>query len=83
MKPQKKNGCRNGKPSFGEELCLRFFEFIFAYTAERAGPIFRQIFESGAGSDTVVGIADFGIIFITADAAYVLVHRESPFHDDC
>ena len=49
------------------DLLFLFFEHVFAYAAERADPIFREIFES----DVVVFRR---IVDITADCAYI-------FHD--
>jgi len=49
---------------FWRELLFLFFEHVFAYAAERADPIFRQIFE---GDIVVVS----RIVDITADSANV------------
>lgn len=45
---------------------LFFFERIFAETANRAFPAFGNIFPRGTGRYTVIGIADSGVVNITA-----------------
>ncbi len=50
---------------------------VFAETADRAYPVVRDVFERGAGGDTAVRIADFGIIDIAA-GTFVL-HGVHPF----
>jgi hypothetical protein len=55
---------------------LRLGKVIFADAAIRAAPIVRELIEGSSGSDSVVGIADCGIIGVTADVANVLVHSQ-------
>ena len=50
-------------------------EIFLAHAAEGAYPVGRQVFESSAGRNAVVGIADGRIVFIAADVAYVLHSR--------
>jgi hypothetical protein len=50
-------------------------EVIFAYAADGANPIFWNVFKSGAGLDTAVWVAYFGVINITASVANVLFHK--------
>ena len=50
------------------------FEHFFTFLAQRTYPIFGQVFESRAGSNAVIGIAYFGIIYIPAYFAFVLFH---------
>lgn len=51
---------------------LGFFgELVFAYAADGADPIFRQIFEFGAGSNVVFRITGSFIIYITANVTNV------------
>ena len=45
------------------------------YRAEGAHPVGGQVFELGAGSDAVVGVALRGIILIPADIANILFHN--------
>ena len=82
MQQPKRKGRQTYKRSAvlsGKVLLFCFFELILAYAAKRAGPVIGQIFKGGAGGDAVVGIADFGIVLITAGAAYVLIHCCAPF----
>ena len=53
---------------------LRFGELVFADSAERADPILREILKSCSGGDSVVRIADCGIILVPANIACVLLH---------
>ena len=59
---------------FYQDLCL-FGKFIFADAAHGACPCIGQVFECCAGSDSVIGIANFGVIFVPANVANVLVHN--------
>ena len=52
--------------------CLLFGELILTDAAERAEPIFGNIFPSGAGSNAIFGIAEFGVVNITAKITNVL-----------
>ena len=54
------------------ELC--FGELVFAYTAKRTNPISGKIFERSARSDTVVRIANCGIVLVPANITNVLCH---------
>ena len=53
---------------------LLLAEVIFTYAAERALEILVEILEFGAGSDSVIGIADCLVVNPTAYIAYVFVH---------
>ena len=59
-------------------FCLFSFEVVFAYSAQRANPIFRNIFPCCARLNSVIRITDFRIINITADSAYILIHNFPP-----
>jgi len=50
-------------------------ELVLTYTTERAHPVFGQIFERCARSDAILGIACCGIVLVTADVAYILLHN--------
>jgi hypothetical protein len=52
-------------------------EGILPYSAQRADPVFRDVFKGGARLDAAVGIAFFGIIDIAAYVAYILFHLRS------
>ena len=58
-------------------FCLRLsgLEVLLAYTANGANPILRDILESCAGCDSAIGIADFGVIFVAANSANILLHN--------
>ena len=47
---------------------LLFAEIILADSAKGAGKILGQIFKGGAGLNAVVGIADGGVVLVTAGA---------------
>jgi hypothetical protein len=49
----------------------------FIDRAERANPVGGEVFEFGAGGDTVVGVTNCGVIDITADIANILFHNNS------
>lgn len=69
----------SGLIRFAVKQSLRFRgEVVFAYAAERADPVFGKSFERSAGLDAVIGIADFGIVDVTTNIAYVL-HDKIPF----
>jgi hypothetical protein len=53
---------------------LLFFEMCLVNRAEWAHPVSRQVFEFGAGSYAVVGVALCGVILIPADVANILFH---------
>lgn len=58
---------------------LRFFEvFLFSATL-RAAPISGKVFECSSSCNTVIGVADFGIVDVTAGDACVFLHRTSPW----
>ena len=50
-------------------------EFVLAYAAEGAYPVFGEFFEWGAWLDAVVGVAYCGIILVAAYVAYILFHE--------
>ena len=50
-------------------------EILLAYSANRAYPILRDVLESCAGCDSAIGITDFGVIFVAAKSAYILLHN--------
>jgi len=58
----------------GKLFCLFFFEHVFAYAAQRADEIVRDIFPFSAGRNAVVRRALRLIIDITAYAANILFH---------
>ena len=45
---------------------MRFFEYFLAETAGRAYPILGNVFPRGTGCYAVIGVADCGIIFVSA-----------------
>ena len=49
-------------------------EFVLADAAYGAYPVCGKVFEGGAGSDAVVGIAVCGIVFVSANIASILLH---------
>jgi len=49
-------------------------ELVFADSAEGADPILGKILKSCSGGDSVVWIADCGIILVPANIACVLLH---------
>ena len=53
-----------------------FVKIFFAYAAQRANPIFGELFEKSFWLNTVVGIADLGIVNIAADSALVFCHNK-------
>ena len=53
---------------------LSGLEVLLAYTANGADPILRDILESCAGCDSAIGITDFGVIFVAANSANILLH---------
>ncbi len=55
-------------------LVLLLLKVRFIDGAEGADPVGGQVFELGAGSDAVVGVALRGIILIPADVANILFH---------
>ncbi len=55
-------------------------EIILAYSAYRAGKILGELIPRRAGSDTVIGIADFGVISPAAHIAYVF-HKINSYLD--
>ena len=61
------------------QYLILFLKIFLAYAAKRTFPIIGKICEKGAGLDAVIRIAGFGIIHITANAAYILFHCDSPF----
>jgi len=56
---------------------LRFRKLIFAYAAHGALEIFREILEFRAGLDTVLGRAEFFIVFPSAYFTNVFHYRSS------
>ena len=49
-------------------------EFVLAYTAKRANPVFGEFFEWGTWLNAVVGVTYCGIILVAAYVTYVLFH---------
>ena len=49
-------------------------EFVLAYTAKRANPVFGEFFEWGTWLNAVVGITYCGIILVAAYVTYILFH---------
>ncbi len=62
---------------------LNRFKHFFTFLAKRAYPIFGQIFESRSGFNAVIGIAYFGIVYISAYFAFVLFHNFRIFKNHC
>ena len=60
---------------------LRLGELVLAYSAERTNPIFRKRFKRSAGSDSVVRIANCGIVFVPAYITNVLCHKRMIFRE--
>lgn len=61
------------------DLFFRLGKLVLADAAEGANPIFGDVFPGGAGSDAIVGITCCGIVNVTADFTYVLVHVRVSF----
>ena len=61
-------------------LCLRA-EAVFAYATEWAYPILRYVCPSCAGFNSVIRIAYFRVINITAYIAYIFFHFHSSYCD--
>ncbi len=55
--------------------CLFSLEVVLAYSAQRAYPIFRDIFPCCARLYSVIRITNFRVINVTANSAYILVHN--------
>ena len=51
---------------------FRSFEIGFGSAADRADPVFGNIFESGSRSDAGIGIANNRVVFIPAEADILL-----------
>ena len=60
-----------GRPLFND------LEIFLAYSAQGAHPVFGNIGPCSAGSHAIVGVANFGVIYITAYYAYVFFHNHS------
>lgn len=60
-------------------ICLLFREILLAYSAERAHPIFWQVFKSCSWINTILWVTYFWVVNITADIANVLFHNLLPF----
>lgn len=54
---------------------LLSFKHILAYTAYGAGPVIGDLFKRCSRSNSRIRISCFWIINITANGAYVLLHR--------
>ena len=54
-------------------------ELVLAHTAERAHPVFGQVFKCCSGGDAILRIAYFGVILITTNVANVLLHNDGCF----
>ena len=72
---QNKNGGALSPLPLLSDLCFR--ERVLAQAADGAHPILGNVFPGGAGSDTGIGIAHFGIVNITAGA--LVLHGHLPF----
>ena len=53
-----------------KRLCF-LDKFFFADSANRAYPVFWQIFKSGAGGDSVVRVANFWVVNVSAGFAFI------------
>lgn len=60
-------------------MSIYFRELVFADTAERANKIIGKIFKGSAGSNTVCGIAYFGVIYPVTYIAYIFIHSRNYF----
>ena len=56
-------------------LLLDGAKIFFSNTAHGAHPVVGNVLESGTCGDAAVGIAHCGIIDVTADVAYILLHK--------
>lgn len=56
------------------ELFAYLFECVFTKAANRANPIFRNIFKRSAGSDATIGITYCGVVNPFTCCANVLFH---------
>ena len=54
-------------------------ELILAYTAQRAYPVFGQVFESRASGNAIVGVTYCGVILVATNVTYVLFHSSWGF----
>ena len=59
----------------GSSSCLG--EHVLAYAANRADPVSGKILECSSRGDSVVGIPDCRIIFVSACIANILIHGVS------
>ena len=50
-----------------------FFKCVFSDSANRANPVFGNVFESGSGSNAGIGISDFGIVNISAGTSVFIL----------
>lgn len=57
---------------------LLFYKYFFSHSADRAYPIFRNIFKSCSWCDSVVRIAELRIIYISAWFTYIFLHIHFP-----
>ena len=55
-------------------------EVFLAYAADGAYPVLGEVFESGAGSYAVIGVAELWIIDVTAGVANILFHSVEVFY---
>jgi hypothetical protein len=51
------------------------FEVFLAYAAERTFPVIGKVCKRGSGLDSVIGIADFFVVDVTADSANKFSHN--------
>ena len=63
----------------GMVLCVdpKDVDQFLAYSAERAGPVIGELFKRSAGSNSVIGVAYCGVVFVAANIANVLCHFSS------
>lgn len=71
------NRNRNEPVSIRYTMLLLLGEVGFVHAAKRAAPVVGEIFKRGARSDAIVGIANLGVIDITAHVANVFFHLTS------
>lgn len=58
-------------------FCLRFFKNVLAQAAKRTYPIFGKSLERCAGLDSVIGVSELGIVYITASTTFVFIHFDN------
>lgn len=57
-------------------MSVHFFKVAFRHSAQGANPSIGDVFKSGSGGDSVVGVANFRVIYPIADGANVFIHNK-------